>query len=53
MINLEITVAIFIAGIAAGIGLHRLIMALVLENSPDTQCAYCEWLGRNKGRHRK
>ena len=45
--------AIFILGIAVGIALHRLLMALVLEKSPDTQCAYCEWLGRKKSRHKK
>lgn len=45
--------SLFIAGIAAGIALHRLIMTIVLENSPDTPCAYCEWLGRKKSRHIK
>ena len=27
-----------------------LIMAMVLEKSPDTLCAYCEWLGRKRRR---
>lgn len=46
MIGIEKAVALFIVGMAVGIGLHRLIMALVLENSPDTTCAYCEWRDR-------
>lgn len=45
--------AFFIAGIATGIALHRLIMAFALGRSPDTFCAYCEWLGRKKSRHKK
>ncbi len=42
----EMTIAAFIAGIGIGIGLHRLLMAIVLEDSPDTPCAYCMWLRR-------
>lgn len=45
-------ITIFIVGAAVGILIHRFIMALVLENSPDTICAYCEWMGR-KEKHRK
>lgn len=51
--DFKTAVALFIAGIAVGIALHRFIMAIVLENSPDTPCAYCEWLGRKKSRHKK
>lgn len=47
------SVSLFIVGVACGIALHRFIMALVLENSPDTLCAYCEWLGRKKSRHKE
>ena len=42
---------LFLAGVAVGIALHRVIMALVLEMNPDTMCAYCKWLGKRKGRH--
>ena len=41
-------IALFFAGIAVGIALHRFIMAIVLERSPDTLCAYCEWIGRKR-----
>lgn len=44
--------ALFLVGIAAGMALHRLIMAIVLGKSPDTLCAYCEWLGRKRSRHK-
>lgn len=53
MVTLETAIALFIAGIGTGIALHRLIMAMVLDNSPDTICAYCEWLGRKKGKEQK
>lgn len=43
--------AIFIAGVAAGIALHRLMMAIILEKSPDTICSYCKWLDRKRRRH--
>ena len=46
-------IAVLIAGVAAGIGLHRFIMAIILERSPDSVCSYCEWLGRKKSRHKK
>lgn len=46
-------IALLFVGIALGIALHRFIMALVLEKSPDTLCAYCEWLGRKKGRYKQ
>lgn len=45
--------ATFILGVAAGIALHRFLMAYVLEESPDTTCAYCKWLNKKKGRHSK
>ena len=45
-------VALFVAGVAAGIALHRLIMALILDHGPDDKCAYCEWLGRKEGRRK-
>lgn len=45
-------VAAFIAGIGVGIALHRFIMAIMLESSPDTICAYCEWMGRKKNHHK-
>ena len=41
----------FILGMAAGIALHRLIMAMVLEKSSDNLCSYCEWMARKKGHH--
>ncbi len=44
---------VFISGITVGIALHRLIMAMVLDKSPDSQCAYCEWLNRKKSRHKR
>lgn len=53
MVSGELAVALFIIGVAAGIALHRFIMALVLEADPDTKCAYCEWLGRKRSRHKK
>lgn len=46
-------VALFLVGVTVGIGVHRLVMAMVLERSPDTLCAYCEWLGRKRSRHNK
>lgn len=51
---LEKIIAAFIVGMVAGIGLHRLLMAMILERSPDDICAYCEWLERKKeNRHMK
>lgn len=48
------TVAVaFLLGVAIGIAIHRFIMALVLEKSPDTLCAYCEWLRAKRNRHKK
>lgn len=38
-------------GIGLGIALHRFIMALVLQDDPDTKCAYCRWTGKIKDRH--
>ncbi len=46
-------IATFLFGGAFGVALHRFIMTQVLEKSPDTLCAYCEWLGRKKSRHKK
>lgn len=46
-------IAIFIIGLAAGIALHRLFMAMVLDRIPDTYCAYCEWMARKKSRHKQ
>lgn len=40
----------FIAGMSAGIALHRAIMAFVLCKAPDSICAYCEWMDRRPGR---
>lgn len=34
----------FIFGISMGIILHRLIMMFVLNEAPDSLCAYCKWL---------
>ena len=45
-------VALFLVGMVVGMALHRLIMAMGLERSPDTICAYCEWLGRKRSRHK-
>lgn len=45
--------AVFIAGIGAGIAIHRLIMVIVLEKSPDDLCTYCEWLERKKSRQKQ
>jgi len=52
LVSKELAVALFILGVATGIALHRLIMAMILNKSPDTLCAYCEWL-REKQNHRK
>jgi hypothetical protein len=41
----------FILGMAAGIALHRLIMAMVLEDAPDNLCSYCKWMAKKKGHH--
>ncbi len=38
---------LFIIGMAAGIALHRLIMALILWCDPDSSIAFCCW------RHKK
>lgn len=48
---MEAVIAAFIVGIAVGMALHRLIMALVLETWPDNICSYCEWCSRKKSRH--
>lgn len=48
----EIIAATFFLGVAIGIAVHRFIMALVLEKSPDTLCAYCEWLRQKRNRHK-
>ena len=48
---MEERLILFLLGIAVGIALHRLIMAMVLEKCPDTRCAYCEWNRRKKSRH--
>lgn len=52
MVPLELAIALFIAGMAAGIALHRLLMAFILRKAPDSMCAYCEWMDRRK-RYRK
>ena len=46
-------IALFFIGVAVGIALHRLIMAMVLERSPDTLCTYCEFFRQKKRRHKK
>ena len=51
--DLEIVVTTFLLGVAIGIAIHRFIMALVLEKSPDTLCGYCEWLRTKRNRHKK
>lgn len=43
---------LFVLGIAVGIAVHRLIMAFVLWCRPDSRCAYCVWLGKNKNRRK-
>lgn len=48
----EEKVANILLGIGLGIAIHRFIMALVLNSSPDTTCAYCRWIG-GKGRHKQ
>lgn len=50
----EVTVVVsFLLGIAAGILIHRLLMAFVLWTVPNTRCAYCRWLKKDKGRHKE
>lgn len=49
VVTTEMAVALFIAGMGAGIVVHRVIMAIALGKSPDTMCVHCEWLGRRKG----
>ncbi len=44
--------AIFITGIAAGIALYRFFMAIVLDRSSDSICAYCEWCDRKRDRQK-
>ena len=46
-------VGIFLGGIGTGIALHRMLMGFVLDKWPDDLCAYCEWLGRKKSRHKR
>ena len=53
MVPKDFAEALFILGIALGIALHRGLMAFVLWTSPDNICAYCEWFGRKKNRHKK
>jgi len=48
LVSKELAAALFVVGVSVGIALHRLLMAMVLDSSPDTLCAYCEWLGRKK-----
>lgn len=43
---MEKYVAVFVLGAAAGIALHRLIMAIVLRKCPDERCSYCQWVKR-------
>lgn len=45
-------IAVLIVGMAIGIGVHRLIMAIVLEQAPDTIDSYKKWMAKEK-RHRK
>ena len=40
----------FIAGMSAGIALHRAIMAFILCKAPDGICSYCEWMDRRPRR---
>ena len=42
---------ILLLGIALGIVLHRLLIALVLHESPDSLCAYCKWLNWKRRRN--
>jgi hypothetical protein len=51
MVSKAMAIALFIAGIAVGIAVHRVIMAMVLDDDPDTKCAYCSWLHREMCRH--
>lgn len=54
--SVDMGVALFIVGMAVGIALHRLIMTMVLEHSPDTVCSHCRWMymtGGKKSRHKK
>lgn len=53
MVPKDLADALFILGVAVGIALHRGLMAFVLAASPDNVCAYCEWFGRKKNRHKK
>ncbi len=50
---LETQAALFISGLAAGILLHRMLIAAVLFRSPSSRCDYCEWSRwKKKSRHR-
>ena len=44
-------IAVFVFGAAVGIALHRLIMALVLNECPDSHCSYCQWVKRYRRLH--
>ncbi len=48
-----VAIVLFILGNATGIALHRFIMAIVLQRSPDTICAYCEWLGMKRRKSKR
>jgi len=44
-------IVIFLVGMAVGMVLHRLIMAIVLEKHPNDICTYCEWADRKRSRY--
>lgn len=35
--------ALFLAGIAVGLGIYRFIMILILEEIDPTVCDFCQW----------
>lgn len=44
--------SVFLLGMTAGMWLHRVIIEIVVDNAPDSLCAYCQWHELKK-RHKK
>lgn len=51
MISIGQAVAVFLVGIAVGMGIFRFIIARMLDKIPYTMCDYCEWAREKKNRH--
>ena len=53
MVSFEMGAALFLLGVASGIALHRLLMAMVLGQSPDSIRSYRKWMETGKQKHRR